>query len=89
MLWFQEVTYFSVFLLKFQVRLAILMAVAGFTAVYLLSNLAIAHRLKHLLPVEVHHREKLIKPSYSVKLSRSSPFALPSTVALRLPPDNR
>jgi len=84
MLWFQEVSYFSVFLLKFQVRLAILIAVAGFTAVYLLGNLAIAQRWKHPLPVEVHPREALKKPSYSVQASRSSPFAFPSTVALRL-----
>jgi len=84
MLWFQEVTYFSVFLLKFQVRLAILIAAGGFTAVYLLGNLAIAQRWKHPLSVEVHHREELRSPSYSIQPSRSSPFALPSAVVLRL-----
>jgi uncharacterized membrane protein (UPF0182 family) len=84
MLWFQEVTYFSVFLLKFQVRLAIIIAVGGFTAVYLLGNLAIAQRWKHPLSVEVHHREELRSPSYSIQPSRSSPFALPSAVVLRL-----
>ncbi|MBW4661537.1 MAG: UPF0182 family protein [Drouetiella hepatica Uher 2000/2452] len=84
MLWFQELTYLSAFLLKFQVRLAILIAVAGFTAVYLLGNLAIAQRWKHPLHGEGHHREELRKPSHSVQPSRSSPFSLPSTVALRL-----
>lgn len=47
MLWFQEVNYFSVFLLKFQVRLILLGIVTGVTAVYLLGNLALAERLKH------------------------------------------
>ncbi|NJR66542.1 MAG: UPF0182 family protein [Leptolyngbyaceae cyanobacterium CRU_2_3] len=84
MLWFQEVTYFSVFLLKFQVRLVILIAVVGFTGVYLLGNLAIAQRLKYPFPLEVHRREQLRKSSYPVQLSRSSPLALPSTVGLRL-----
>jgi uncharacterized membrane protein (UPF0182 family) len=84
MLWFQEVTYFSVFLLKFQVRLAIIIAAGGFTAVYLLGNLAIAQRWRHPLSVEVHHREELRSPSYSIQPSRSSPFALPSAVVLRL-----
>ncbi len=84
MLWFQEVTYFSVFLLKLQVRLATLIAVGGFTAVYLLGNLAIAQRWKHPLPVEVHRHGEFKRNSYSVQPSHSSLFALPSTVALEL-----
>ncbi len=88
LLWFQEVAYLSVFLLKFQVRLGLLAVVTGFTAVYLLGNLALAQRLKYLPdPSAVHPSEKLRKPSlspYKVKLPLPSPPPIPSTVALRL-----
>lgn len=46
-LWFQEVSYLSVFLIKSQVRLAILGGVTGITAAYWLGNLALAQRLKY------------------------------------------
>jgi uncharacterized protein len=49
MLWFQEVDYFSVFLLKVQIRLALFAIVTGFTAIYLFGNLGLAQRLKYPL----------------------------------------
>lgn len=49
-LWFQEVHYLSVFLLKFQVRLILIGLVTGGTAAYLLGNLALSQRLKYADP---------------------------------------
>lgn len=89
-LWFQEVDYQSVFLLKVQVRSILLGTITGFTAVYLLGNLALAQRLKYPpAPTDVRStddrpREHLRKPSrslFTVTLPRSS---IPATTALRL-----
>ncbi len=92
MLWFQEVNYLSVFLLKFQVRLTLLGIVTGFTAVYLLGNLALAERLKYshvsdeVSQNEEHNGSQLVSRStHKVKLQRSSPLRLQTPFALRLP----
>jgi uncharacterized membrane protein (UPF0182 family) len=88
MLWFQEVDYLSVFLLKFQIRLALLVIVTGFTAIYLLGNLALAQRLKYPCPPsKEQYREEFRKPAllpHKVALLRSPPQFIPSSVALRL-----
>jgi uncharacterized protein len=59
MLWFQEVDYLSVFLLKLQVRLALFVIVTGFTALYLVGNLALAQRLKYHLPARENQALRL------------------------------
>jgi hypothetical protein len=90
-IWFQEVHYLSVFLLKFQVRLILVGIVSGCTAGYLLGNLALAQRLKYShVPDEVNqdkeinNRQSVFGSPYQVKLQRSA--SLPrSTPALRLP----
>jgi uncharacterized membrane protein (UPF0182 family) len=92
-LWFQEVHYLSVFLLKFQIRLILLVIVAGFTGVYLLGNLALAQRLKHPYVVnEVSQDQKNTRnsrrpflPPYRVQLQRSPPASLQPTRAFKLP----
>ncbi|HEY9896652.1 MAG TPA: UPF0182 family protein, partial [Candidatus Sericytochromatia bacterium] len=90
-LWFQEVAYLSVFLLKFQVRLVLFVVVAGFTAVYLLGNLVLAQRLQTAPTPTVHDsdglRSKARKPSLFapyVLRSRTRPPSLPSSAALGL-----
>ncbi len=88
MLWFQEVDYLSVFLLKFQVRLALLAVVTGFTAIYLLGNLALAQRLKYSHnPVEGLYSQAPRKNSlfpYQAELPRSSALFIPVSATLRL-----
>ncbi|XGV97479.1 MAG: UPF0182 family protein [Leptolyngbya sp. BL-A-14] len=90
-LWFQEVNYLSVLLLKFQVRLLLLVVVTGCSVAYLWGNLALAQQFKDRRTTETASQEKkqegepdaFLSP-YSVKLQRSrSP--LQSTRALRLP----
>jgi len=90
MLWFQEVNYFSVFLLKFQVRLILLGIVTGVTAVYLLGNLALAERLKHAhrpnegsQGEEINGRQPVVLLPYRAKLQRSPPVPLQSTTGDR------
>jgi uncharacterized protein len=87
-LWFQEVDYLLVFLLKFQVRLALFVVVTGFTAIYLLGNLALTQRLKYPHPPEEdRYSEEFRKPSRlpsKVERSRSPPRFIPSGGALRL-----
>ncbi|MBD2075582.1 UPF0182 family protein [Phormidium sp. FACHB-592] len=88
LLWFREVAYLSVFLLKFQVRLRLLAVVTGFTAIYLLGNLALAERLKYLpdspaFPPSAKRRKPLLSP-YNVTLPLLSQPFIPSTGALRL-----
>jgi len=91
-LWFQEVNYLSVFLLKFQVRLILLGIVTGFTAVYLLGNLALAQRLKYPHVADevsqgkkINSRKPVSLSPYRVKLQHSSLSSLPSPFVLRLP----
>ncbi|MGC8712179.1 MAG: UPF0182 family protein [Leptodesmis sp.] len=92
-LWFQEVHYLSVLLLKLQTRLILLVLVAGFTAVYLLGNLALAQRWKHPYVVNEDSQDQKnpgnsrrpFLPPYRVQLQRSPPVSLPSTRAFRLP----
>lgn len=48
--WFQEVRYLPAFLLRLQVRFVLMSLVTGFTALYLLGNLALARRLRHPHP---------------------------------------
>ena len=86
MLWFQEVAYFSVFLLKLQVQLTVLVVVTGLTALYLLGNLTLAQRLKYAASTAVPSSEAFKEPvlsPYSVRL-RAFPSPLPSIAALRL-----
>lgn len=92
-LWFQEVHYLSVLLLKLQTRLILLVLVAGSTAVYLLGNLALAQRWKHPYVVNEDSQDQKnpgnsrrpFLPPYRVQLQRSPPVSLPSTRAFRLP----
>lgn len=92
-LWFQEVHYLSVLLLKLQTRLILLVLVAGFTAAYLLGNLALAQRWKHPHVVNEDSQDQKnpgnskrpFLPPYRVQLQRSPPVSLPSTRAFRLP----
>lgn len=87
-LWFQEVHYLVMFLLKFRVRLVLLVVVTGFTAIYLLGNLAVAQRLKHDLASAGVRPDKEFKknvpPLYGLPSRRSSRGSTPSTKALRL-----
>lgn len=46
-LWFQEVGYLSIFLLKFQVRLILWGVITGVTGTYLVANLLLAERFKY------------------------------------------
>ncbi|MCY7335918.1 MAG: UPF0182 family protein [Chamaesiphon sp.] len=91
MLWFQEVNYFSVLLLKFQVRLILWGIVTGVTAVYLLGNLALAERLKHAhrpnegsQDEEINRRQPVVLPPDRAQLQRSLLVPFRSTTALRL-----
>jgi hypothetical protein len=88
MLWFQEVDYLSVFQLKFQVRLILLIIVTGVTAFYLLGNLTLAQRLKYPHGFsESCQSEKLRKPPlFSAKLDPSLwvPPSISSSASLRL-----
>ena len=91
MLWFQEVNYLSVFLLKFKIRLLLLVVVTGVSAAYLWGNLTLAQQLKGKHVSQAASQETNLKGEpdaflspYSIKLQRSrSP--LPLTRALRLP----
>jgi uncharacterized protein len=89
-LWFQEVAYFSVFLLKLQVRLVLLAGVTGFTAVYLLGNLVLAQRWKYH-PTETSYSaapgQQSLPPHKSPpkrERLRPSPLPIPSAARLRL-----
>ncbi len=90
-LWFQEVAYLSVFLLKFQVRLVLLVVVTGFTAVYLLGNLVLAQQLQNT-PTPTDRDDdglgrEALKPSLFapyVTRSRATSSSLQSSAALRL-----
>ncbi|PSB29432.1 UPF0182 family protein [Stenomitos frigidus] len=86
LLWFQEVAYLSVFQLKFQVRLVLLMVVAGLTAVYLLGNLALAQRFKYSSTSTAvgygQERKKGLLSPYKVERSQSSPSSTPSKATL-------
>ncbi|MEP1061312.1 UPF0182 family protein [Phormidium sp. FACHB-592] len=90
-LWFQEVAYLSVFLLKSQVQLVLLVVVTGFTAVYLLGNLVLAQRLRTAPAPTARDgdglRSEAHKPSLFapyVLRSRVSPSSFPSSAALGL-----
>jgi uncharacterized protein len=84
MLWFQEVSYLSVFLLKFRVRLVLFVVGTGLTGLYLLGNLALAQRLKY--PPMAGYPNAAVRepalPPYHVERSRALPSPLPSTAAL-------
>ncbi|HEY9623646.1 MAG TPA: UPF0182 family protein [Crinalium sp.] len=89
-LWFQEVNYLSVFLLKFRVQLILLATVTGCTAIYGLGNLALAQRLKYSGTArEVRQskarndRQPVSLPLSKVKLQRS-PSSSHSAPALKL-----
>jgi hypothetical protein len=91
-LWFQEVNYLSVFLLKCQVRAIVLVVVSVCTAVYWLGNLALAQRLKYTHVSDaatqeqpLNHNSPAFLPPYSVRLQRSFALPLQTTVALSLP----
>jgi uncharacterized protein len=87
-LWFQEVAYLSVFLLKLQVRLVLFIIVAGFTGAYLLGNLALAQRLQYPpMPIELRGQKKRRRWSFSpykTERPRFSQLSIPSGAALRL-----
>ena len=91
LLWFKEVAYLSVFLLKFQVQLVLLVVVTGFSAVYLLGNLVLAQRLQKTptpmgcdgdKPRSDAYRPSLFSPY--VLRSRAALSSLPSSAALEL-----
>ncbi len=80
-LWFQEVRYLPAFLLRLQVRLILMSVVTGFTALYLLGNLALARHLKHPHPEAVEKVPKAI-PHYRYVRARSTS----RSTALQPPP---
>jgi hypothetical protein len=89
-LWFQEVHYLSVFLLKFQVRLVLLSIVTGVSGVYLLGNLTLAQRWKHApdpaqtnLGRAINDRLPVFLPPHKLKLP-PAPSSAHSTPALGL-----
>ena len=91
LLWFQEVAYLSVFLLKFQVQLVLLVVVTGFSAVYLLGNLVLAQRLQKTptpmgcdgdKPRSDAYRPSLFSPY--VLRSRAALSSFPPSAALEL-----
>lgn len=92
MLWFQEVNYLSVFLLKFRVRLLLLGVVSGCTIAYLWGNLALAEQWQYTHVPDAARQDQqkpasqpvVSLPPYRVKLPRpSTPLRL--TPALKLP----
>lgn len=94
-LWFQEVHYLTVFLLKCQVRLILFGVVAGGTAVYLLGNLALSQRWRYTeslievrQPLGVSGNRQNVRSPTRATLSRSpsATIASPilSTPALKL-----
>ncbi|MBW4692515.1 MAG: UPF0182 family protein [Lyngbya sp. HA4199-MV5] len=92
MLWFQEVNYRSVFLLKCQVRSLLWVVVSVCTAVYWLGNLALAQRLKATHAADavsqnhpLNSNPSAFLPPYSDRRPRSSALPLPGTSALSLP----
>ncbi|MGA7932634.1 MAG: UPF0182 family protein, partial [Kovacikia sp.] len=90
-LWFQEVHYLSVFLLKFQVRLVLLGGVGAFTGAYLLVNLVFAQRLRYSdIPPEIGgsktigRGQRASRLSGRVSLSQVSAAFMPVTSGLRM-----
>lgn len=91
-LWFQEVRYLPAFLLKLRVRFVLMAVVTGFTAVYLLGNLALAHRLRHRHPEGVkgepetlkHYRYVRLRSASAAALQRSPVASTATTRTLRL-----
>ncbi|WP_432809429.1 UPF0182 family protein [Pantanalinema sp. GBBB05] len=96
-LWFQEVHYLAVFLLKFQVRLLLFGIVTGGTAAYLFGNLWLSQRLQHPdSPIQVNPlpaisgKQQQVRSTARVTLQRSAasltsdtPIALTPTLNLR------
>lgn len=84
LLWFQEVAYLSVFLLKIQTRLILLVIVTAVTALYLLGNLVLAQRLKYPSAAIAVRQGNSYKFPPNRDPLRSSPSSVPLTAALRL-----
>jgi uncharacterized protein len=91
--WFQEVHYLPAFLLKLGVRLVLILIVTGFSALYLLGNLALAYRLKYPADLVVnqspeengHYRD--VRTVYKFRtpvLDRPLVSSAPPTRTLRL-----
>ncbi|MGI0486736.1 UPF0182 family protein [Pantanalinema rosaneae CENA516] len=90
-LWFQEVHYLAVFLLKFQVRLILFGLVTGGSALYLLGNLVLSQRLKYADPPpdqqqlpQNDSRQRQRRSPNRVPLSRPPTSAIAVTSALKL-----
>jgi hypothetical protein len=84
-LWFQEVHYLSVFLLKFRVRLILFGIVTGVTAAYLWGNLALSQRLKSgHQPTQTNQlsemsgKRQTSRSSYRATLQYSTPSTISS-----------
>ncbi len=78
-LWFQEVDYLSVFLLKFGLRLILFGIVTGLTALYLLGNLALAYQWRYPDTVADLDPKRQVDPVVAS-------IRVPASIGVRLPP---